>query len=122
MPPTREQQMATKAYECVERIEKSGKKNGGTYLQFAQQLPALIHACGLAQTIAFALAKEHENVANDLAKVLGMEAGSFHAKVRGLPAAEYMRLSRQALSAATWIKRYAEVLLEKDKTATNGGN
>lgn len=119
MPPTREQQMATKAYECVKRVEK---KDGGTYLQFAQQLPALIHACGLAQTIAFALAKKRGDVANDLAEVLGKDVRQFHEHVRGLPATEYMRLSRQALSAATWIKRYAEVLLEKDKTATNGGN
>ena len=40
------------------------------YVSFAKKFPALIHTCGLAQAVAFALAKKEANYIADLSEVL----------------------------------------------------
>ena len=40
------------------------------YQTFAKRFPALVHTCGLAQAIAFALAKKEQTYVTDLASVL----------------------------------------------------
>lgn len=128
---TRSQRVAQAAYAAVmDRTEapcenaEQQKKTQGKYLSFARAFPTLIHTCGLAQATAFALAKgdEQRQVLDDLARVLRREDGrALHTTARGeTPDAAqdghselmaYLRLSREALFAATWIKRYAEALL-----------
>lgn len=114
--PTHQQQMAEDAWRLVSSL--SGDKSD--YLRFARQFPALIHACGLCQAITFAAVKSRTN-AEHLAELLGeKKLDPFMEKVRMAPVHEYIRLNRQALAAVTWLKRYAEALLE-EKDHTKGG-
>ena len=47
-------------------------------------------------------------------------AEAFAGRTRSLPVAAYVRLSRDALDAAVWLKRYVEALFE-DKTPQSQG-
>jgi CRISPR/Cas system CMR-associated protein Cmr5 small subunit len=78
-----------------------------------------MHQCGLAQAVAFAQAKGDHQVdyANDLASVLKAvghdnitSADVLATQTRSLPMNGYVRLSRDALDAAVWLKRYVEAL------------
>jgi len=113
---TRSQRLAKAAFprvqECHSRLTK---KQFEEYVRFAKKFPALIHTCGLAQAVAFALAKEEHGYVADLTVVL---QGAGHAEItesrpldrhsRETQLGDYLRLSRDALSAATWLKRYVE--------------
>jgi len=116
--------MAQAAYRRIlER--KPGKK----YASFAREFPTLVHSCGLAQALAFALAKEdhQKEYAHDLAEVL---KSSGHVEFDGakglceqirekLSVSQYIRLSRDALAAAVWMKRYVEAA--EDGRSHQGG-
>ena len=116
---TRNQRLAQYAY-C-----RIANRNGGAptkeYKTFARKFPSLIHACGLAQAVAFALAKRENDYVADLAEVIrscghpevtGFEELATRSRVEQL--AGYLRLSRDALDAAGWLKRYVESLGEDD--------
>ena len=60
---TRSQKLAQAAFACVQN-------RGATYEPFAKKFPALIHTCGLAQAVAFALAKKETDYIGDLAAVI----------------------------------------------------
>jgi len=110
---TRSQQLAQEAYV---RVAARGQPKGD-YTGFAKKFPALIHTCGLAQAVAFALAKKEHDYINDLANVL--KAGG-HPRVASAETLKeqtineevsaYLRLSRDAIDAATWLKRYVEAV------------
>jgi len=111
------QKMARSAYDQVTK-----RKPSKEYTSFARDFPALVHSCGLAQTLAFALAKEGHQLeyADDLATVLtsagfaGVDtARKLTEKTHGVSVAEYLRLSRAGLAAAVWLKRYVEASAEK---------
>lgn len=112
---TREQLMAQKAFERVSGVAEQEKKAQKEYSRFAKQLPAIIHSCGLCQALAFAVAKKHEKIVGDLAHVLGGGQEKLLEQARELDALQYMRLNRQALSAASWLKRYSEALLAESE-------
>jgi CRISPR-associated protein Cmr5 len=104
--------MAQSAYKQV-----SERKPSKEYTSFARDFPTLVHSCGLAQTLAFALAKKGHQLdyANDLANVLtaaglpGVESAErLSDKARSVGVVEYLRLSRAGLTAAVWLKRYVE--------------
>lgn len=85
------------------------------FRSFARSFPSLVHSCGLAQAIAFANAKGHDRYLADLAAVLSAIGHSEAASVDNLQRATrehsisaYIRLSRSALQAASWLKRYVE--------------
>ena len=115
---TRSQKLAQAAFPAVQnRKETLDPKGFGDYTSFAKKFPALVHACGLAQAVAFAVAKKETEYLTDLAAVLKggghtkMENGSALAEqTRCLPVSGYLRLSRDAIDAASWLKRYVEAL------------
>jgi CRISPR-associated protein Cmr5 len=114
---TRSQKLAQAAFA---RIAKYGKPNK-EYVSFAKRFPALIHTCGLAQAVAFALAKKESGYVEDLAAVLNGSghpeidtALILHEQTRSLQLSSYLRLSRDAISAASWLKRYVEAAGEGD--------
>lgn len=110
---TKEQQMAQAAFERVQ-----GRSSGfEEYSSFALAFPALVHSCGLAQALAFAQAKGRTDYLSDLENVLG-EGEGLCTRSREAELMEYMRLSRRALAASSWIKRYCQA---KD-CQTKGGN
>ncbi len=120
---TNSQKMAQAAYKGVAEIGISGE-----FASFARGFPSLAHSSGLAQAIAFAMAKGakcHQQYLEILVAVLGAggfghfrDAKGLEKAVRECAAAEYMRISRGAFIAADWIKRYAEATpSESEKTA-----
>jgi len=106
------QKMAHSAFNQVKK-----RNPGKEYTSFARDFPTLVHSCGLAQTLAFALAKAGHQLeyAEDLAAVLtaagyiGVDtARKLRDKTNSVGVAEYLRLSRAGLAAAIWLKRYVE--------------
>lgn len=109
---TRQQKRAQAAYNCV---STRGEKDEG-YSQLAKRFPALVQSCGLAQTLAFVMAKEgttgRDYIAH-LAQVMG-ETGDLGAISRNSDLMKYQRLTYEAIESATWLKRYSEALLENE--------
>jgi CRISPR-associated protein Cmr5 len=109
---TTNQKMAREAYSRITR-----RKPGAEYASFAREFPILVHSCGLAQAVAFALAKgEHwQEYVDDLAAVLRRAGWEQLSDARRLsqescnqPVTQYLRLSRNVLAAAVWLKHYVE--------------
>ena len=113
---TTSQKMAREAYARI--TQRCPTKE---YTSFAREFPTLVHSCGLAQAVAFALAKRghQQQYVNDLAEVLSLtgyeqiaDANQLAEQTRGLPVSNYLRLSRDTLAAAVWLKRYVEAVEE----------
>ena len=118
---TRSQKLAQAAYGRIARHEQWQEQPNKEYVSFAKKFPALIHTCGLAQAVAFALAKKETGYVEDLAAVLN---GSGHPEISSAQGLDdqtrkqqlngYLRLSRDAINAASWLKRYVEAAGEND--------
>jgi len=109
---TNSQKMAQAAYGQIRMRQLSRE-----FTSFARSFPSLIHSCGLAQATAFAKAKGHGQYLEDLAFVLkaighteAETAESLECATREQAVPAYIRLSRNALQAAGWMKRYVEAL------------
>jgi len=110
MPQTPSQVFAQAAFE---KIDGRGPM-APDYIAFAKRLPSLIHACGLAQAIAFLDGNKRGDLLADLAHVMHKESPeTLKTDARQADLLAYIRLSRQALEAAGWIKRYVEALSEE---------
>lgn len=121
---TRTQTIAQHAYSAVAaRLPQlADEKARDTYISFAREFPSLVHTCGLSQAVAFALArrgKPQEEYAKDLASVLHAaghgeitDVDQLAEKTRTHPVAQYLRLSRDALAVAVWLKRHVEAAEE----------
>ena len=105
---TKEQLMAQEAYERV--ITRSNEEDFDEYKSFALSFPSLIHSCGLVQAVAFAKAKKKDGFIDDLQAVFDKidNAGDLQNRSREAPIMEYMRITRHAISAASWLKRYCQ--------------
>lgn len=98
------------------------------YGALAHKLPAMILQNGLAQATGFLLAKgskkhEHGAVLDDLAAVMSAAEGcladsgsALHAEIIAADMAATMRLTRCALEASGWLKRYVQGVLKVDAT------
>lgn len=118
---TRSQKMAQEAFACVQNRGAVTEE----YRSFAREFPTLVHQCGLAQAVAFVRAKApksdaHRDYGDDLAAVLKKAghddtttAEALATRSREPGVSGYIRLSRDALDAAVWIKRYVEALFEE---------
>lgn len=114
----RSHEVARKAYELVEaRLTFDKKKEYGS---LAHKLPVLILQNGLAQATGFLLAKgeaHHQALLGDLARLLGKADGqSLHQSVIAADVTQTMLLTRRALEAAGWIKRYVQGVLKVNAT------
>lgn len=115
-PTTRSQEYAQRAFACIQErakvLEGDKKKK---FASFTKRFPTLIHTCGLCQALAFAQAKEYDDYLRDIASVLNRESvGELLQMVPGVPVPEYMSLTREMINAASWLKRYAEALMDDD--------
>ncbi|WP_246221814.1 type III-B CRISPR module-associated protein Cmr5 [Marichromatium bheemlicum] len=122
----RAHRLATAAYSCVDHI--GGGIDGvdpKRYDAIVHRLPGMILQHGLAQSSGFLLAKgkgpnagEHLRVLDDLCQVL-REAGvteaahgeDLHQRFIKADLADTMALTRHALDAAAWLKRYVQGVL-----------
>jgi len=125
---TRSQKYAQAAYPRVADQIPPGTnvKNLSTkqkeYRTVAKKFPSLIHTCGLAQAIAFYQAKGHSDYLADLAVVVSRaghpeitSAEELAKHSRSDQLSIYMRLSRDTLTAAGWLKRYVEALAGEEE-------
>lgn len=106
--PTNSQRMAQVAFQQI-----SLRNPTDDFASFARSFPSLIHACGLAQAVAFANAKKKTDYLVDLAAVLSTTVGALERNTREQPVSVYIRLTYNALEAAGWLKRYVEALKKK---------
>ena len=115
---TRSQKLAQAAFSNANARHNSLKeKDFNEYISFAKKFPALMHTCGLAQAVAFALAKKESDYINDLSALLNAggysnisSASALLNQTQTLQLGEYLRLSRDTINAASWLKRYAEAV------------
>jgi CRISPR-associated protein Cmr5 len=115
---TRSQKLAQAAYARITKRASLNKE----YVSFAKKFPALIHTCGFAQAVASALTKEEARYIDDLAAVL---KDSGHPEITTVQAlgdqartqqlSHYLRISRDASQAASWLKRYVEAVAGEEQ-------
>jgi CRISPR-associated protein Cmr5 len=116
---TRSQKLAQAAYAQITEHMKGKDKPDKEFVGTVKKFPALIHTCGLAQAVAFALAKKNVEYIGYLAAVLKAaghseisDAESLGDRSRMEELGGYLRLSRDAINAASWLKRYTEAVGE----------
>lgn len=113
---TRDQKYAKAAFPKI-TAQKNGAAEKG-YRTVALGFPVMILQSGLVQATGFLLAKngaEHQAYLRDLADILGFGSGDkLHDAVVRSQLAEYQLLTRKALEAAAWLKRYTQSLLSGD--------
>lgn len=124
MVSTRTHSVATAAYRRVDahRSDDNRKKYGA----LAHKLPGMILQNGLAQATGFLLAKgkqEHRDLLNDLNQVLrdcdavgSTDGDTLHRDIIATDLQQTLRLTRRALEASSWIKRYVQGVLRIDPT------
>ncbi|GHS92395.1 hypothetical protein AGMMS50276_00170 [Synergistales bacterium] len=111
---TYDQKMAEQAFKCVNSANKRDKVE--EYRSFALSFPSLVHSCGLVQAVAFAEIKNRDYL-KDLVAVLNEveKETDLASKSREAQVVDYMRISRHALSAASWLKRYVQAIIGDKK-------
>lgn len=125
---TRSQKFAKESFQRIQGHPHNGEPSK-EYRTVAKKFPSLIHTCGLAQALAFALAKKgkknhFEAYLADLEAVLNCVGGDpgmgLHDLVIKAQLDQYMVLSRTAIQAAGWLKRYVETADEDDPVQDTG--
>lgn len=113
---TREQVRAQRAWTLIRKVQQEDRSQAA-YKRFAKAFPALLQASGLCQALAFAQAKGPRAYVSDLAEVIGTTAEELLESSRESNLTEYLRITREALSSADWLQRYADALLrDEDET------
>lgn len=125
---TRTQKFALRAYPLVEKQSNNqqgndaeNKKLASKYRTLALTFPNMILQSGLSQATGFLLAKknpEHIAYLNDLANVMKDHqhtGDELHRQVIQSQLDEYLQLTRHALEASSWLKRYTQALLKSDE-------
>lgn len=112
----RTQKYAQIAYPLIEAIQ--GNEIEAKYRTLALNFPTMILQSGLAQAIGFLMAKDeahHIQLLQHLAKLLGYQDNTkqLHQDVRQFDITKYQLLTRKAIEASSWLKRYTQALLEK---------
>ncbi len=113
---TRDQEYAVDAYNRVKTVKLLSKPERVRYGSMAHKLPILIRTAGLAQALAFVIARgkgEHKRLLKDLALILKQQNGENLAETAMNAAlSEYIYLTQQALAALLWYKRFAQSVLD----------
>jgi CRISPR-associated protein Cmr5 len=121
---TRDQRYAEKIFGQVSAFKQqhTQRSKQREYGSMAHKLPVLIRTAGLAQALAFVAASgqkkpAHQQLLEDLAQAIAHLAGGQQTaaqlleKSRTAQLGSYMRLTRDALSALLWYKRFAQSVL-----------
>lgn len=88
------------------------------YRTLALNFPTMIMQSGLAQAIGFLMAKgkdEHKIILQHIQIIL--DRPNLHADILASDIGQYQLLTRQALDATAWLKRYTQALLKKEGEA-----
>ena len=125
---TLDQQYSATAYKQVLSIkeDKEYKKNEEykKYGAMAHKLPILIHTAGLAQALEFVNSRGkpvQQRLLEHLAITMGQgDTYKLLQTVRSASLSSYIRMTRQALAALLWYKRFAQSILDVDATESLG--
>ena len=113
---TRDQEYAVDAFNRVKTVKPLPRTACDRYGSMAHKLPILIRTAGLAQALAFVIARgkgEHKRLLKDLALTLKQQNGENLAETAMNAAlSEYIYLTQQALAALLWYKRFAQSVLD----------
>lgn len=133
MPELRTHTLARVAYEKVTARKKISYEE--KYSALAHKLPGMILQNGLAQATGFLLAKgdpEHRALLDDLTTVMhsigaikAHDREQLHREIINANLQQTLLLTRRALEASGWIKRYVQGALGIDSTGdanTQGEN
>jgi CRISPR-associated protein, cmr5 family len=117
MQHIRSQKYAQRAFGLIQKVKDSNKQVK-EYRTLVLNFPTMILQSGLAQAIGFLQAKgkeEHLLLLAHIAELLVENKDSLHKKILEADLSHYQLLSRQALEAASSLKRYTQALLPKPK-------
>ncbi len=116
-PRTRAQRQAEAALAVIQSRRSAPEKERKEYKARADSFPVLVLQSGLAQAVGFMLAKAAKSVAyerylNDLATMLGFADGAaLQQRAISAELRDYRQLTREALAAASWLKRFGQAYL-----------
>lgn len=113
---------AERAYPLVALLQDDDLK--AEYRTLALTFPTMIMQSGLAQAIGFLKAKakskeQHNLMLEHMAKLLNYvnnnqaDPEALYQAILASDVTQYQLLSREALEASAWLKRYTQALLEK---------
>lgn len=122
MQHIRSQKYAQRAYGLIQKV-KDDNKQVKEYRTLALNFPTMILQSGLAQAIGFLQAKgkeEHLLLLVHIAELLEENESSLHKKILEADLSHYQLLTRQAIEAASGLKRYTQALLPKPKDEQGG--
>lgn len=122
MPHIRSQKYAQRALGLIQKVKEENKKVK-EYRTLALNFPTMILQSGLAQAIGFLQAKgkeEHLLLLVHIAELLEENESSLHKKILEADLSHYQLLTRQAIEAASGLKRYTQALLPKPKDEQGG--
>ena len=122
MQHIRSQKYAQRAFGLIQKVEEENEKVK-EYRTLALNFPTMILQSGLAQAIGFLQAKgkeEHLLLLAHIAELLEENESSLHKKILEADLSHYQLLTRQAIEAASCLKRYTQALLPKPKDEQGG--
>lgn len=105
---------AEAAFPLVKQLQ--GDSLEAKYRTLALTFPTMIMQSGLAQSIGFLMAKnndEHKTLLQHIELILGRK-DRLHSDILKSEIEDYLLLTRQALDATAWLKRYTQALLTKE--------
>lgn len=112
----RTQDYAKNAYPLVSGMQRAPFE--AKYRTLALTFPTMIMQNGLSQAIGFLMAKdkeEHREILSHIAKLLNYPDGkALHEDILKSDITKYQLLTRRAIEAASWLKRYTQALLDKE--------
>jgi CRISPR/Cas system CMR-associated protein Cmr5 small subunit len=123
-PINRDQQRAAHAYRVVTEVYREGDEAWSPYKGIVMELPVVVLRCGLVAAVAW-LRRQSGNagdrvcrhlVAAGIAGLAGEPAGLLPA-VCALPLPRYMVATREALKVAGWLRRAAQAMPERERSA-----
>ncbi len=122
---TKDQERAKKAFESTKTVLEWPENRQSDYCSLVLGLPALIHDCGLCQTVAFLRAKKKDHHLRVLAglceALLGEPENADYdrlgAAVREADLNRYQHLAMESIRYCEYLKRYAEAFLKSADAA-----
>ena len=108
----RSKKYAELAYPLIEKIK--GTETEAKYRTLALTFPTMIMQSGLAQAIGFLMAKDeahHQKMLAHLKTLLN--DNNLYSQVLQSDITTYQKLTRDAIEASSWLKRYTQALLDK---------
>lgn len=115
----RTHEYAETAFACIDDVLNKHSSLESKYRTLALSFPSMVLQSGLAQAVAFLMAKgkdEHKLYLEHLARIVPncQDYKALHQKIIASNLNEHIQLTRNVLDATSWLKRYTQANLKKD--------